>query len=424
VNVCAPLERLVASLDPGSLATQRWFGGKGREVAHVVLVDGLAAAGGVLAIVDVRFADGETDRYSIPAGERLWLDLLPRLAGGEEDGALGGCFSFRGELPWPPAARSERPVGADQSNTSAVLGEELIVKCYRRLWPGPHPEVELVTYLAGRVACVPHAWGWVAYEEPAGDEHAVALVQAYVPGVRDGWAWGRLLHDRLAEGAGADPEGWGCPLGQAAAALHVALATGLGARDAEPGDADRWLARAREGLAQALERTRGEAAGRLRAWAPAVERELAALAGAGAARVSRIHGDLHVGQVLQGPGGVLVIDFEGEPTRPAGERRTLELPLRDVASVLRSLEHAPRWFLRERPEALPRALAWARRQRAELLSAYEVGVAGSPVGVDPVALRALEVEKATYELLYAASFLPEWTPVALDAMEALLVDGR
>ena len=412
------LDRLVASVDPAGLELERWFAGKGRTISKVELVDGITVEGeGLLAFVDVAFDDdGECERYSLLHGGRLWGELLRLLRDGSARGALGGSFSFDGELP--PMPTGEEPIGADQSNTSFRLGDELLVKCYRRLWPGSHPEVELVAYLGSRLASVPCAWGALRYVDPEGVAYELALVQAFVPDALDGWAWGHELYERLAAGDRID--GRGDSLGATIAALHVALANGLGARESTRADRSAWQARAARELARALEVTAGEAATRLRAWAPPIEAELSAFDSLPRGWVSRIHGDLHMGQILASPAGFFVIDFEGEPTKPPEERRSLDSPTRDVASLVRSFEHVPRWVLRDRPEALPAALAWAAEQRQLFLDAYGRGIGGSPLTLDAALLRVLEVEKATYELVYAATFMPEWTPIATGAMDALL----
>jgi maltokinase len=108
-----------------------------------------------------------------------------------------------------------------------------------------------------------------------------------------------------------------------------------------------------------------------------------------------------------------VIDFEGEPTRPPAERLALQSPVRDVASMLRSFDHVPRWVLRDAESEDDRlaGAAWAARVRADFLEGYR-----ELAPLDPTLLRAFEAEKETYELVYAASFLPEWMPIALASL--------
>ncbi|MCC6224523.1 MAG: hypothetical protein IT201_13660 [Thermoleophilia bacterium] len=393
--------RLVASLDPRRLADERWFAGKGRRIASLSLVDALEAGEGVLALVDVRFAAGPPERYALPAGgPPLWGPLLARLADGD-----AGRFRLVpcGGAVAPPAG-PERPLGRDQSNTSAVLGECLVVKCYRLLWPGPHPEVEVGCHLtrAGFRPCPPVA-GSVEWKGEDGP-WTVALLQEYVPAAEDGW--GRVQAELAAWLAGRRETGWVAELGQLTGVLHAALAAAdreaLLPRPAAAADRAAWLARARRGLAEA---GLGDDA--------ALRERLAVLAEpAGQPLLTRIHGDFHVGQVLGSQAGLHVVDFEGEPTRPPAERRSLDTPLRDVASILRSFDNAARWTLR----AGGADGGWAVAARAAFLEAY------GPV--DAALLEALELEKAVYELVYAARFLPDWMPVARGALASLLGRDR
>jgi maltokinase len=394
---------LLASLDPARLAEERWFGGKGRRVEGIDLVDAVEAGEGALAVVEMRFPDAEPERYAMPAGSRLWGPLLQRLGAGPAGGfrftSAPGAESLLGLGP-----ATERPLRVDQSNSSFVLAEGVLVKCYRRLWPGVHPEVELVTYLSGRFDGVPRALGSLHYVDDSGD-HAIALVQEYVPGAEDGWEWCQRLLAHAAVGARIEA-GWAGDVGGLTAGLHRSLA-GLGTREATPED----MARRRAQAESELERFAGAigAAGTARAGA-----ELARFESAGTLPVlARIHGDLHVGQLLRSPAGYRVIDFEGEPTRPLAERRALDSPLRDVASMLRSLDHVPLWVLREEPGRRDLAAAWSDACRAAFLAGY-----GGQL--DHSLLRALEVEKAVYEFAYAAAFLPEWMPVARAGLEQLL----
>jgi maltokinase len=406
-------ERLVAALDPARLSGERWFAEKGRPIAGVTLVDALESGDGVLALVDVAFADGEPQRYALPEGAPLWQPLLETLSAGPV-----GRFTLLGASPGERSAATERPVGRDQSNSSFVLDERLIVKCYRRLQPGPHPEVELVTALTeAGVAAVPAGRGAVVWE---GGESSwcVALVQDYVAGAEDGWAWVQAeLQGWL---AGSGDLGWAAALGRVAGELHAALAEadrpGLQASRAGAHDLARWRARAEDELAATL---RLEPS--LRSVEASARAELASFATPGEAPLlTRVHGDLHVGQILRSPAGYHVVDFEGEPTRPLVERRVLDSPLRDVASLLRSFDNTARWALRGTGGTEPE---WVEGARAAFLRAYEAATARTEIAVDPVLLRALEVEKAVYEVAYAARVLEEWMPIALGALAGLVASG-
>jgi maltokinase len=415
--VSARAERLVASLDPAQLAGERWFAEKGRRIAGVTLVDAVEAGAGVLALVEVAFVHGEPQRYAVPDGTPLWWPLLDMLSRGARGGfAIPGT----GSLSWihyPPegsSPRLERVLGRDQSNSSFVLGEQLVVKCYRRLQPGAHPEVELVTALTeAGVAVVPAARGAVIWDGD-GACWSVALVQDYVPEAEDGWAWAQAeLQEWI---AGARDLGWAAELGRLTGELHAALAVfdrpGLRATRAAGRDLVSWRTRAERQLEATM---RLEPSVRpLRA---SVRAELAALAGPGETPLlTRVHGDLHVGQVLRSPAGYHVVDFEGEPTRPLAERRRVDSPLRDVASMLRSFDNTARWALRDTSST---AADWVQGARVEFLRAYAAAVAGTGIVVDPDLLRVFEVEKAVYEVAYAARVLREWMPVALGALNGL-----
>ncbi len=162
----------------------------------------------------------------------------------------------------------------------------------------------------------------------------------------------------------------------------------------------------------------GDAHDRLVALAPAIRARFADTFGAasGQARVSRIHGDYHLGQLLARPdGGYSVIDFEGEPARPLAERRLPASPLRDVAGMLRSLDYAARTVAAE-AGALD-ADAWLRGARDAFLAAY--GGVGDDEGS---LLDAFELEKACYEVRYEAGNRPGWLWLPLAAVERLALE--
>ena len=396
----ARLPGLSGSLDPSWLAAQRWFGGKGRPVAGIKQV---AAIAPFLAVVEVEVGD-EVQRYSIPAGQ-VWSSLLAAVRARPQDGFE---LDWRGgEMPG-----SERGLESDQSNTSSVLDERLVLKCYRRLWPGAHPEAELVEQLTQRTPVVPAFRGSLSLRDPDGTVWPVALVQDYIAGARDGWEWSQELLGRALAGAPfGETTAFARPLGRAIAQLHAALAQ-LGGRPAAVDDARRWHAESLAQLERALAAVDSDTAKAVRRVESRIRADLGLFAGIGT--LTRVHGDLHVGQVLFSPVGLHVIDFEGEPTRPPAERRALQSPVRDVASMLRSFDHVPRWVLRDVVDADDRLVgeAWAARVRADFLDGY--GELAPPL--DPTLLRAFEVEKETYELVYAASFLPEWMPIALASL--------
>ena len=176
-------------MTPERLGGERWFAARGAIVDGIEPVDAIGAGGGNAR--DRRRPlrrRGERSATPLPEGTPLWGPLLARLV----DGPVGG-FRFDTLGSGGPPDGAERPLERDQSNSSYVLGGDVIVKCYRRLWPGVHPEVELVAFLGERFAGVPAALGSLHHVDGSGQEWAVALVQEYVPEAEDGWGWCRAL---------------------------------------------------------------------------------------------------------------------------------------------------------------------------------------------------------------------------------------
>ena len=348
--------------------TARWFAGKGRAIADVSAAG--AAAG--LALHDVRYRDGDRERYLDLPDEFAWPPVLDRLRDGPIAGD-GGRLELR---PGPalddlvPAPGPAHVPATDQSNSLVVFGDRLLVKAYRRVEPGPHPEVEILTALAGSDAPVPGFGGSVHWVDAAGEDTAIALLQAFVPGGEDGW------------------EG---PMARVGAALHAGPPypmRGVGDRGR---DDRRPAPRARPRLPLGSRGARGPRPparrGRRRARRhrpdrprgrrdlPAARARLAALDRLAPPPVTRIHGDLHVAQMLRARGAVLVIDFEGDPIRPLADRRRPATPLYDLACLLRSLDHIG--SAASKADGDPAPDAWIAEACAATAAAYETGRAAS-----------------------------------------------
>ena len=147
-----------------------------------------------------------------------------------------------------------------------------------------------------------------------------------------------------------------------------------------------------------------------------------------------MHGDYHLGQVLQVPGrGWVLLDFEGEPMRPMGERSAPDLALRDVAGMLRSFDYVEGSLTLARSQTTgldadargldaqedasdDRARAWAVSARTAFLAGYRAGSGAPPEGA---LLDALELDKAVYEAIYEARHRPAWLPIPLAAVARL-----
>jgi maltokinase len=316
-----------------------------------------------------------------------------------------GDWSFRPGMVLPgllPADLSQRPIGADQSNTTVVVGERLALKMYRRLEPGRHPDIEIGQYLTEQasVAFVPAYAGAVRWRG-----HAIAMLQAYVSNAEDGWEWG-------AAAVQAGEVGDIARLGANSRTLHGALAQ-LESRPATAAEQHEWRRSADAQLDRVLELVDADTRSELQGYAPRLREEFAAVGQGPPPLLTPVHGDYHIGQVLRSRDGLRVVDFEGEPTKPLADRNGLGTPLRDVAAMLRSFDHLARHVDRDLMPGHPRQIeAWISNAREAFLEAYG--------DHDPLLLRALEVEKETYEFVYAATFLPEWTYAAMGGMRWLM----
>jgi len=429
-------ERLALALDPAWLIAQRWFRAKRRVVAEVRPHDVVAIPGsdGCLAVVVVRYADGGSDRYLLPMmavddsfrepldGEGLWRAVAERIVAGSELSGTRGTFAFGGTSAGERLLRdaslatsAERRLSVEQSNTSVVLGERWILKLYRLLEAGTNPDVEVSAFLTDvGFAHTPALAGSAAYLPDDDASCAAAMLTELVPATGDGWTW--ALRTLSARNGGQPALAAVRRIGEITAELHAALASrpkhpDFPARTASRTEAAAWHAAAVAQLDGALAALDDPDVQRLERVAPALRDRLAILAEAAGARVSRIHGDFHLGQLLRTDDDFAVIDFEGEPARPPAERRDPSSPLRDVAGMLRSLDYAAR-TVASRDAGGDGWEDWLAAARTTFLDAY-----GSPGGQDEELLTAFELEKACYEVRYEANNRPAWTWLPLAALE-------
>jgi maltokinase len=442
---------------------QRWFGAKGRAVGSVSVVATTPLpvddSGGVLdvdhVVVEVTFADGgpaahfqvlaasragggnEFEHAAIGVvGGRLVYDGLwdPAVSGwllrAIREGRAVGDLRF---VPEPgieiPPAPPGRVLGVEQSNTSVVFGEKSILKLFRRVAAGGNPDLELhralravggteVATLQGAVEGVLHGRGAV-----------LGMLQDYASNSAEGWAMALAsVRDLLAEAdlradeVGGDFAAEANRLGQTIAVLHSDLVRALGTAERDPGE-----------IAAAMRARLAVAAADVPALQPhvaairAVHDDLAALPAPLPAQ--RVHGDLHLGQVLRTPLGWLVIDFEGEPATPLELRMRPDSPLRDVAGMLRSFDYAANHQLLETDEPEPdqqrvwRSAEWADRNRSAFLDGYAART-GSDPRTHELVLRAYELDKAVYEVVYETRNRPTWAPIPLRSIARLLEPSR
>jgi len=429
------------------LPRQRWYAGSDPPARVEVTV--LDAREGepllVWLLADAVDGEGGRARYQIVLGGRPvpsdaeFLQGKARVTLGEVDGWIYYDALVDPELALlvlekvapDESAKVARPLVVEQSNTSVVYDERLILKLFRRVHPEPNPDVEITKLLGERG--FPHVVPQLAELRYEGFD--LAVVRQYLLGSTDAWELAHtslrdLLNTRVPPAeAGGDFGPEALTLGDVTARLHLAMADVFGT---EPGSSGEWLA----GFRAQLDRLPDVAAAAAVPMAEvvdrgAVEAALAALADVSdAGMATRIHGDLHLAQVLLADAGWFVLDFEGEPVRPVAERVRASSPLRDVAGMVRSFHYAARTGLAERgrdvdPELVDLAAQWESRARDEFWRGYQ-----SVAGIDRLLpassadreslLRAFELDKAVYEIIYELSHRPDWVDIPASAVRRTL----
>lgn len=454
---------LIAEWMPG----QRWFAGKGRDITDVhdeaVTIspgDGADEPSVEVHLVRVEYSHGEPETYLVPLtlhtrpadnlghallGESdsrhwvydatqdrqstpVWMRLLTENA---DRGPLRFHLEPGAELPLDIPGDS---ITTEQSNTSLVFGEQVILKLFRRLDPGLNPDVEVhealmstgnthVAALLGHVELVDEKSDGDSTVDQ-GASYTIAMAQSFLPSASDGWSLALTsVRDLLAEadlhpaevGGDFGPEAH--RLGEATAAVHADLARSL------PTDTldEAGLARLADDMDANLDAAL-DVVPQLEPHVPALRAAYSAVRGLSAPiPIQRVHGDLHLGQVLRTTTGWTLLDFEGEPARPLAHRRRLDTPLRDVASMLRSFDYASRHLLLDEPDDPQlsyRASEWAGRNQEAFCAGY-ADTAGFDPNSDATLLRALQADKAVYEAVYEARSRPRWLPIPLDALDRL-----
>jgi maltokinase len=451
------LEPLVAQWLPA----QRWFAGKGRPSTAITVrpLEVLAEGPPHLSVwlARVAYDDGTAETYQLPLVVRD--DLVPTLehvllgsvridgeprwvydALHDKDVTQTWLLGIRDETTVGPvrftryAEPDEVPVGqpslvmtAEQSNTSLVYGDQAILKVFRRLEAGLNPDIEVHRALTGLGARhIARLLGSVTADID-GEPTSLAMLQEYMTTATDGWELAKTsVRDLMAEAdlhadeAGGDFAAEAERLGIATAELHADLAEAFGTSVLSSEDlAARTSAmHSRLDIALAAIPPLAEVEDTLRSAFDAF--------GASGSRTKplttqRIHGDLHLGQVLRTVRRFVVLDFEGEPSGALTARRAFDSPLRDVASMLRSFDYAARHQIVDSAGTAQleyRADEWAQRNRDAFRTGYSEA-SGQDLDDDDVVIRGFEADKAVYEALYEARNRPSWLPIPVAAAAQL-----
>jgi maltose alpha-D-glucosyltransferase/alpha-amylase len=525
---------LESLLLPEYLSKQRWFGGKARRIRSTKIADWtvLPDSNAVLARVEVNYekADPDTyvDTYFVPLGLVFGKDaqraqetvpnaIVSPVVSSEGSGFLcdavcddRACAAFlsfieqakqvptrNGQVRGVPGAAFEslrgpadvslalRRTSGEQSNTSLIYGDRLILKLFRRQQQGPNPDCEIGRYLTEKAHFdgTPPFAGAIEYVPAEGEPYTLAMLQGFVGNQGDGWTLALEELSRYYEHCAtvAWPEGGNAALadlmdlaqqepsqlarnhvgialdsaavlGKRTAQLHLALASPTDDPAFTPGtasaaDVQNLLEDARKEAARVMDLLKDSVAG--------LPDELVDLAGLVLGRRSRIldsfslsaddgtlgqririHGDYHLGQVLQVKTDYMILDFEGEPARPLAERRAKFSPLKDVAGMLRSLGYAAYSGLAahtaRRPEVWrslePWARLWERSTGAEFLRAYRKTVRDAPfLPSSEDGFRGLLalflLDKALYELSYELNNRPAWIRIPLIGILSLPLEA-
>ena len=520
MKMASTLQTALTSQLPDYLLKQRWFGGKARKVASVEVVDTLPipVSGGnaFIFIASVHYADGADEIYAIPLvrSEGAGAEGLkvPGPDGGSimlADGLKNASFltalaeliekgtaiaGQHGELrglqttaysklsPDSVAGLTPKPVGAEQSNTSIIYGNALILKFFRRIQEGLNPDLEIGQFLTEKTSLksVPPLAGTLEYQARDGKPMAQGMLQKFVPNQGDAWGFtlkslGNYYEEVrkiVSAGTTASPgvaterkNVAAAPdvaksavevylaaaelLGQRTAEMHLALASDASdpAFAPEPFTAEsqqaleqsvsgllvrvfsllrdkmKYLPNEWRGTAEKLAERESEIAARFNT---ALREPIRAMR-------TRIHGDYHLGQVLRTESDFVIIDFEGEPARSIAERRVKRSPLQDVAGMLRSFHYAAFAPLlgedRVQGDDVTRMGVWAEAWNSWVAERYLSKYFATAEGASYLPATQAEIqtvlelhllEKAIYELGYELNNRPTWVGIPLQGISKLL----
>jgi trehalose synthase-fused probable maltokinase len=422
------------------MLSRRWFGSKSQEMSHFEVLDVAEIhAGLLLALFEARFSAGTHDLYQVLVGtgegdriaEIEGTELHDVLTVPSEASALAHLmqesrsvgpirFHWTGALAPVGEAPDVRQVGGEQSNSSIIIDDRLILKIFRRLEPGDNPELEMLRFLTEHgFPHIPTLGGWYDF---CGErmEATLGVLTEFIGGGRDGW---EVTLEALRAGDDSFLERLH-ELGEVSGEMHTVLGSDMmdpTFASEEPGmealglltaTIDEEIERTFVMIGDGDERTEPIAGrgGEVRDLLQMLSHQ-----GAGG-RLIRHHGDYHLGQTLLTDDGWVLLDFEGEPARTINERRRKRSPLRDVAGMLRSIAYAA--------STAGSGDEWESRARTAFLDGYFATVEPSLLPAGEAAINKLlaifELEKAVYELRYELDNRPDWVPIPVAGIQRLL----
>jgi maltose alpha-D-glucosyltransferase/alpha-amylase len=485
---------LERELLPSYISQRRWFQGKDQMLGGVEIeaFEALPGSDGQALFVELKVKVGDRiDHYALPL-TIAWEDRPPhpfeaplalaRVRRGRRVGLLTDAFAAPllprsmirglrtsavaelasgGQIVCRPTAaldEVEFPIseiewpGAEQTNSTLVVDRRAVIKLFRRLVPGIHPEAEMGRVLTERrFAGTPALLGDIVHVDKAGQTYTLAIVQRFVENQGDGWAWSLSQLDRIVDEAAspfaeakasafAPYAAFALTLGRRLGELHAALALpsddpAFSPEHARPADVEAWRMQASEEVNRAIDLLEGrddfdrshslQIAG-LVDGRDGLMASIGRLARRGLGTdLTRIHGDLHLGQVLVAGADVQIIDFEGEPRKTLAQRRAKNSRLRDVAGLIRSFDYAASQVAREarlmggaEHDAKAGELLQIFRREAQqaMLAGYEEATTGVLPPLDMDLLLLFTLEKAAYEVAYEAANRPDWISVPLGGM--------
>ncbi len=488
---------------PAYLDKRRWFSAKGQTIESARIAYTAPLPGGdrelLMAEIETRI-DGATQRWQMPLS-MVWEDetsgplpgqlALSRVRRGRRVGLLTDAFAVTAfavqmlqamaegtqietedgrivfePMPGAEAVLRQNPdatvnwLSAEQSNSSLIVNDAAMLKIFRKVTPGEHPEAEMGRYLtANGFANSPTLLGEVARVDKQGERHSLAVAQGFIRNQGDGWTWTlnqfeRAVDDLATHEAAVEAQAdnvedyqtFAATIGRQLAAMHLVLARdtddeAFKPRTATEEDIKRWIERALGLLNRAFDilgtlktgenEEDDKAVAALTLSKDSLVGSMESLARTGVdGLVTRVHGDFHLGQVLVSSGDAYIIDFEGEPARPLAERRAKMSPLVDVAGLMRSLDYAVATTLDPRtptsaplPEGTRAKFVKRLRDGAQeaFLDAYRAGVGDLPGLGNMDLLNFFMLEKAAYELVYEASNRPTWQSIPLHGLHRLMI---